>query len=53
MDKIKWIITGKIGPIVDKCDQQLIRGAQRAIENQEEVNLDFAIKNTDRGKPIS
>ena len=29
-------------------DQQLIRGAQNAIEKQEEVNLDFAIKNTDR-----
>jgi len=29
-------------------DQQIIRGAQRAIESQEEVNLDFAIKNTDR-----
>ena len=29
-------------------DQQLIRGAQRAIADREEVNLDFAIKNTDR-----
>ena len=29
-------------------DQQLIRGAQRAIADGEEVNLDFAIKNTDR-----
>ena len=29
-------------------DQQIIRASQRAIENQEEVNLDYAIKNTDR-----
>ena len=29
-------------------DQQLIRGAQRAIADGEEVSLDFAIKNTDR-----
>ncbi len=29
-------------------DQQIIRAAQRAIENQDEVNLDYAIKNTDR-----
>ena len=32
----------------DVLDQQLIRGAQRAIADGEEVNLDFAIKNTDR-----
>ncbi len=31
---------------------RLIRGAQRAIENQEEVNLDFAIKNTDRAAGV-
>jgi len=29
-------------------DQQIIRGAKRAIERGEEVSLDFAIKNTDR-----
>ena len=29
-------------------DQQIIRAAQTAIERQEEVNLDYAIKNTDR-----
>ncbi len=29
-------------------DQQIIRAAQRAIEKQDEVNLDYAIKNTDR-----
>ena len=32
----------------DVLDQQIIRGAQRAITDGEEVNLDFAIKNTDR-----
>ena len=32
----------------DVLDQQLIRGAQNAIERQDEVSLDFAIKNTDR-----
>ena len=32
----------------DVLDQQLIRGAQRAVTDGEEVNLDFAIKNTDR-----
>ena len=29
-------------------DKQLIHSAQRAIANKEEVNLDYAIKNTDR-----
>ena len=29
-------------------DRQIIRSAQRAVEEQEEVNLDYAIKNTDR-----
>ena len=32
----------------DVLDQQLIRGAQRAIADGDEVSLDFAIKNTDR-----
>ena len=32
----------------DVLDQQLIRGAQRAITDGDEVKLDFAIKNTDR-----
>ena len=29
-------------------DQQIIQSAKRAIDNQDEVNLDYAIKNTDR-----
>ena len=32
----------------DVLDQQIIRSAQRAIEHEDEVSLDFAIKNTDR-----
>ena len=32
----------------DVLDQHLIRGAQNAIERQDEVSLDFTIKNTDR-----
>ena len=32
----------------DVLDQQIVRAAQKAIENQDEVNLDYAIKNTDR-----
>ena len=32
----------------DVLDQNLIRGAQNAIERQDEISLDFAIKNTDR-----
>ena len=32
----------------DVLDQQIIKAAQPALEKQEEVNLDFAIKNTDR-----
>ena len=32
----------------NSLDAQMIRGAEPALEHQEEVNLDFAIKNTDR-----
>ena len=32
----------------DVLDHQIIRSAQRAIDMQDEVNLDYAIKNTDR-----
>ncbi len=40
--------TGQRHELDNVLDQQLVRGAQRAIDNQSEVNLDFAIKNTDR-----
>ena len=38
----------QIHDLSNVLDQQIIRGAQNAIERQEEVSLDFAIKNTDR-----
>lgn len=44
--------TEQIHDLDNVLDQQLIRGAQRAIENQEEVNLDFAIKSTDRAAGV-
>ena len=44
--------TEQIHNLDNVLDQQIIRGAQRAIENQEEVNLDFAIKNTDRAAGV-
>lgn len=44
--------TEQIHDLDNVLDQQIIRGAQRAIENQEEVNLDFAIKNTDRAAGV-
>ncbi|MBQ7420849.1 MAG: glutamate synthase large subunit [Prevotella sp.] len=37
-----------LGMSGDVLDQRLLRGAQAALEHQSEVNLDFAIKNTDR-----
>ncbi|MGN0069718.1 MAG: glutamate synthase large subunit [Prevotella sp.] len=40
--------TEQMHALSDVLDRQIIRGAQNAIERQEEVNLDFAIKNTDR-----
>ncbi len=40
--------TEQIHDLDNVLDQQIISGAQKAIEKQEEVNLDFAIKNTDR-----
>jgi glutamate synthase (NADPH/NADH) large chain len=38
----------QIHDLSNVLDQQIIRGAQNAIVKQEEVSLDFAIKNTDR-----
>ena len=40
--------TQQIHDLDNVLDQQIINGAQKAIEKQEEVNLDYAIKNTDR-----
>lgn len=38
----------QIHDLSNVLDQQLLRGAKKAVEQSEEVNLDFAIKNTDR-----
>ena len=38
----------QIHDLSNVLDQQLLRGAKKAMEHSEEVNLDFAIKNTDR-----
>lgn len=40
--------TAQIHDFSNILDRQIIRSAQRAIEEKEEVNLDYAIKNTDR-----
>ena len=36
----------------DVLDRRIIHSAQRAIDEQEEVNLDYAIKNTDRAAGV-
>lgn len=41
-------IAGQSHDLDSVLDRQIIRSAQRAVEEQEEVNLDYAIKNTDR-----
>ena len=40
--------TEQIHDLSNILDQQIIRSSQKAIAAQEEVNLDYAIKNTDR-----
>ena len=42
------IPTSEMHTDTTSLDVQMIRGAEPAIERQEEVNLDFAIRNTDR-----
>ena len=44
----RYHTTSQIHDLASVLDLQIIRGAQHAIEQKEEVNLDFAIKNTDR-----
>ena len=39
---------GQLHELDGVLDRQIIRSAQRAVEEQEEVNLDYAIRNTDR-----
>ncbi len=44
--------TEQIHDLSNILDQQIIRSAQKAIVSQEEVNLDYAIKNTDRAAGV-
>ena len=39
---------GAFTKVSDVKDEEIIRAAEKAIDNQEEVTLDYAIKNTDR-----
>ena len=43
--QIKSPLTDTLDEVLDR---QIIRAAERALEHQDEVNLDYAIKNTDR-----
>ena len=47
-DKALYWDRGKYTTVSGVKDEEIIRAAQRAIESQEEVTLDYAIKNTDR-----
>ena len=40
--------SGQTHDLDNALDRQMIRSAQRAVDEREEVNLDYAIKNTDR-----
>lgn len=44
--------TDQIHDLSNILDQQIIRSSQKAIASQEEVNLDYAIKNTDRATGV-
>ena len=41
-------VSGLDATLHDVLDQQIMRASEKALERQEEVNLDYAIKNTDR-----
>ncbi|MBR1667023.1 MAG: glutamate synthase large subunit [Bacteroidaceae bacterium] len=47
-DKALYWDRGEFTKVSAAKDEEIIKAAQRAIENKEEVNLDYAIKNTDR-----
>ncbi|MBR2292292.1 MAG: glutamate synthase large subunit [Prevotella sp.] len=47
-DKALYWDRGAFTKVSGVKDEEMIRAAQKAIENQEEVTLDYAIKNTDR-----
>ncbi|MBO5058480.1 MAG: glutamate synthase large subunit [Prevotella sp.] len=47
-DNALYHVTDQHHELENVLDQQIIRAAQRAIDMAQEVNLDYAIKNTDR-----
>ena len=47
-DKALYWDRGEFTKVSAAKDEDIIKAAQRAIDHQEEVNLDYAIKNTDR-----
>ena len=47
-DKALYWDRGAFTKVTGVKDEEIIKAAQKAIENQEEVTLDYAIKNTDR-----
>ena len=47
-DKALFWDRGAYTKVTGVKDEEMIKAAQKAIENQEEVTLDYAIKNTDR-----
>ena len=47
-DKALYWDRGEFTKVSAAKDEEIIKAAQRAIEHKEEVNLDYAIKNTDR-----
>ena len=47
-DKPLYWDRGEFTKVSSVKDEEIIKAAQKAIDDQEEVNLDYAIKNTDR-----
>ena len=47
-DKVLYWDRGAFTKVEGVKDEEIIKAAQRAIEDKEEINLDYAIKNTDR-----
>ncbi len=47
-DKALYWDRGQFTKVVGVKDEEIIKACEKAIENKEEVNLDYAIKNTDR-----
>ena len=47
-DKALYWDRGEFTKVTGVKDEEIVKAAQRAIDEKEEVNLDYAIKNTDR-----